>query len=427
MADPPRKPTDDIELELEAPEVAGGGKVAGGGGGGGEGDPFNPFGPAGEDEALELAFDPRAGHEAPKHATGVTGEAPIQPLATGPIRPMATGPMPRESAPGIDLELRGADTSAELELATRRPRLSGEIDPPSARARLLVMLALVGVFVLVGLEVAASMIQHSTPATERDFESARVFVSAKRKAGEPVLFAPYWMAPIGRQHFAQMLSLRLSSLSDVDAFARVWVVSVRGERHPWLRGKSPKVTRRFGGVTVARYDQKPADVLYDFFDHLGDASVQLVSGRIHNCGKRADRLGGMPSVRFDCGRSWNRVAQYLAEVDHKPYRCIYAHAVDRKVKRITFPDVPLGARIVLYTGINDFEKRKLKNAGAPVTVAVYAGSQRLGQVEHQNDWPWHRTVVSTKAHAGKRAPVRFEITTRKAFGRELCFYAESQR
>ena len=70
---------------------------------------------------------------------------------------------------------------------------------------------------------------------------------------------------------------------------------------------------------------------------------------------------------------------------------------------------PLGDQLVLYTGIDDFESRK--KAKAKVVLQVFIDDKRVATIGHQNAWPWHRSVIDTAGHSGKRGKVRFEIST----------------
>jgi hypothetical protein len=258
----------------------------------------------------------------------------------------------------------------------------------------------------------------AAPAPE-DWAAAADMLRAERHAGEPIVFAPDWVAPLGRHHTGDLLTLDLLTLSDVDRFGRVWQLSVRGADHRWLTGLSAVRTRSFGPVTVSLYEKPPAEVLFDFTARLREARVSRIGDRVRQCPRQDDRFVCDPRQR------WNHVSQHLAEVGHRPYRSIYAHPVEGRVMRVAFPAVPLGAELVGYTGISDFENRK--RADAPVKLDIYIGAKRVSSVLHQNHWDWRRFEIDTRSYAGQTHPVRFEITAPEgAYARTFCFAAEAR-
>jgi hypothetical protein len=320
----------------------------------------------------------------------------------------------------------GADDDDKLEiepLATtqehRRPATPSAPTGAQARARLpLVALALVA---LGGAgEALALVVQHLRAATDEDWRAAAAALRAERRRDEPVLFAPHWADPMGRAATAGQIDLELMLLSDVDRYPRVWELSVRGASHPFLAGSAPARSRRFGAVTLALHERKPEEVLYDFTRRvLDDARVERVGDRLTRCGREGRW--------FACDRAerWNRVGLQLAEVGHRPYRCIYAHPVDGHLMRLTFRAVPMGRALVGYTGIDDFENRK--RSQKPVLLEVRAGEEILGTVRHDSAWPWHRFRFDTAALAGKSVEVRFDISAEGAYARTFCFAAETRR
>ena len=292
----------------------------------------------------------------------------------------------------------------------------------------------VAVLVMVGVEVAATLIQHGSAARPGHWKDAAAKVKAERKPGEPVLFAPLWVEPLGRHHLGDQLDPELLMLSDVDSHQRVFEVSVRGKRHPWLVGQRPSQRWTLGRVTVALYEREtPAEVLFDFTARIQDARVTLIQNaseaskdaRVRRCRWKNGARGRRGRFTCDPRRGWNWVGPHLAEVAHRPYRCIFAHPVDEHVVRITFPAVKMGNTLVGYTGIDDFENRK--RSDAPVVLKVFAGPKQIKVVHHQNAWPWRRFTVVTRAHAGQSLPVSFEVSTPAAFARTFCFAAQTRK
>jgi hypothetical protein len=304
-------------------------------------------------------------------------------------------------------------------------------DAPAARRfPLLLLLLLIGLAIA---ETVALLVQHGAAPVETDWRAAADLLRTERKADEPLLIAPLWSEPLARNYVGDQVDLELWLLSDVDRHARVWELSSRGARHPWLVGLQPARSRAFGALRLALYEKPAPRVLFDFTRQIRRARVERIGDRVTRCAWEHQRFVCDPQQR------WNWVGSNLAEVGHRPYRCVYAHAVDGHILRVTFPEVPLGKTIVGYTGIDDFENRKLSKKWVELTVKV--GERTLGTIHHENSWPWRRFTLDTSsdaasARAGSRPPggtaagagatdqVRFEVTTEGAFARTFCFAAE---
>jgi hypothetical protein len=316
-----------------------------------------------------------------------------------------------------ELELEPLAGGPQLELDWRPERE----DMPEERPRvpLPAVLGLLALLGLVGWEAAATLLQHGAAPSTNDWKAAAGAVRAERKPDEPLLFAPHWVEPLGRLHLGDQLTLEQQLLSDVDRHPQVWEVSIRGARHPWLAGLRPARSWDFGAVTVARFTKPAQKVLFDFTAKILEARVDRQGPRQAQCPRRQRRFVCDPR------QGWNWVGPHLAEVGHRPYRCIYAHPVDGHVIRISYPAVAMGGTLIGYTGIDDFENRK--RAHEEVTLRIYVGPRLLGAVVHQNRWAWRRFVLDTKALAGQTHPVRFEVTSEGAYARTFCFSAEARQ
>jgi hypothetical protein len=298
------------------------------------------------------------------------------------------------------------------------PSSRGETFAPIHRR--LDRLLLAGLFALVVWETAALLLQHLRAPQERHFQSAAEKLRQARRPDEPLLFAPLWMDPLGRQRLGDGLDLELLLLSDVDRFPRVWQASLRGAHHPWLEGLAPSESWSFGPLTLALFQKPAQEVLFDFTRQIRRARVDRVGDHPARCTWRDERFSCDPR------QAWNWVGRNLAEVDHRPYRCIYAHPVDGHRMRIAFEDVPLGKDLVGYTGIDDFENRKKSKQAVLLDISV--GDRRLGTIRHQNHWPWQRFTLDTGNYAGQIRSVRFEVSpAESAFARTFCFHAEARR
>ncbi len=321
------------------------------------------------------------------------------------------GPQNRElGEPVIDLGNSGPD----LLTIHEKPNASARKTAPGSRLAPLWALALFG---LLAWEIGANLWQHQiAPPKDADWRTAVTQLKTLRKQGEPVLIAPFWVEPLARAHLKGILDLDMATLSDVDRFSRVFELSIRGAQHPWLRQLQPKTTWSHGPVTLSLFVKPAVHVLYDFHRQLPRAKV-TVAPPFQAC-PRAGK-------RFVCGGGPYWVGHHLAEVAHRPYRAIYAAPLPQKRLRIDFSKVPLGKTIVGYTGIDDFENRK--KAKGRVRLQIFVGDKAVGEINHENAWPWRRFEIDTRAFAKTPARVRFEITSAQPAHRTFCFYAEARR
>jgi hypothetical protein len=271
---------------------------------------------------------------------------------------------------------------------------------------------------LIGWESVTTWIQHATAVQRQDWEMAAQQLRQHHRPGDAILVAPDWAGPAARAHLGGLLDLELATLSDVDRYARVWELSIRGARHRWLRALEPAQSWQPSRVTLGLYQKPAATVLFDFRDELPRAEVALVGA-----GRQPCRWNG---ERFRCTRDrWSWVGVKIGEIDHRPRRCIYAHPHDGSILRISFSNVPLGSALVGYTGIDDYDSRRAPRAAVHLQVLI--DDQRERAIRQQNHGGWKRFELDTSERAGARHRVRFEISTEDARYRTFCFHAEVRK
>lgn len=135
----------------------------------------------------------------------------------------------------------------------------------TAFARVLVLAAIPLVALL---EMAVQWrIPRGAPA-EGDWLAAAAWIEGLRNERDLVLIAPDW-AVQGRVHLGGLLSPRDLGRFDTTRHERLFEVSWRGARAPETAGLVPEEERRFGALTVRRYDPPPPpEIRYDLLDDL---------------------------------------------------------------------------------------------------------------------------------------------------------------
>ena len=147
-----------------------------------------------------------------------------------------------------------------------------------------------------------------------------------------------------------------------------------------------------------------------------DVYVRLRDGKAHRCDVR--QMG-----RAICGKGRRWVGPVAEEWNLRNRFGLWAHPDERGPLVIAFPGERLGRALEIEYGI-----LQSGGSGAPVTLDVFVGAEKLGQVT----WPRHRGPASwapaplrldTSAWRGRRAPVRFEVSTEHIGGRHFVFDA----
>ncbi len=302
----------------------------------------------------------------------------------------------------------------------------------------LIALAATALFAL--SETAAVRFFSAPPAKGASWQAASAYVHKHFRKGDLILFVPEWIDPVGRKFMGDLLTLDQVSRPDTDTYGRIWVVGPRGRHAPLTARRHPRLSkhRLFGRLDVRLFEQKPVTSVYDFYKQVRKAQVALLDKKgtiVERCPWSETRR------RHQCRAGWNNVRRKLAEIDYHLRRCIYAHPHEGRILRISFAHATLGSRLVVYTGLDNYASRykarkavldaKKKHPGSPkarlvdVTMKVFADNYLLGSIRQPVDEAWHRHVLKTTA--GNDVSVRFEVTTKNAYGKVFCFYARAER
>lgn len=230
------------------------------------------------------------------------------------------------------------------------------------------------------------------------WRAAAARVRSEHQPGDLIVFAPTWVDPVGRLHLGDLLPVDMAGRLDGARYATIWELSIRGARAPETRGLSSTFAASFGGVTVRRFTQPPAEVLFDFAPQIARATVD------------GPRARGPDLV--------------LAEVGFAPHRCAQIVPAAGKSVTLTFADVPLGSSLAIGAGLADvFTRRDIR---APGELAVAVDGRPLATLRFGVDSGWVRQTVATTPGT---ATVTFTATAvgPKSNNRLICFAAEARR
>ncbi|MGD8859721.1 MAG: hypothetical protein PVI30_06905 [Myxococcales bacterium] len=302
---------------------------------------------------------------------------------------------------------------------------------------LLPRLAFVAVALFALVEVAAHAATLAAVAPVSDWRAAADFVRGRLGPADAIVAAPGWADPVLRQVLGDRIDAAMAGRSDLAAYERLWVLSIRGAAAPEAPDGAPELVRNFGGVRVQRWALGPSPVVVDLTEHVFEAEVELErGGTTRPCDlseRRPGRRGGLgfgvvpPARRFQCpdrrGNVW--VAPVVMEdLSLKPRRCVYQHPARRGPVRVRFPELPLGDRIVVYAGIY-YEHERMRQ-GAPVTLDVAIDGAPAGRMVHVDGDGWKRMTVDTGAF-GERGEIAFEVTSPDPDKRIFCWHASVRR
>lgn len=277
--------------------------------------------------------------------------------------------------------------------------------------------------------VGQARIEGDVPTTAEWRAAART-IRRDFRPGDLVVVAPEWAAQVARVHLGERLQpLEDVARADTSRFGRLWVVSIRGARAPEEEGARLAVTTRHGHVTVRRLAlPSPARVHFDFVRELRRARVAMVRGGAEApCpwARTAARGIGGGTFRCDARHDWNHVGvEVLDDLDRRPRLGIWAHPARGAAVAIEVDDVPLGDRLAGHMGLRYEAAKRLR--GAPVKLAVHIDDRAYGPFLERDADSWKAFSIDTRARAGQRARVRFEVTSRDPAMRHFYFAADTR-
>ena len=247
--------------------------------------------------------------------------------------------------------------------------------------------------------------------------------------GDLVVVAPEWAAQVARPHLGERLQpLEDVARADTARFGRLWVLSIREARAPEEEGARPDGAWAHGRVTVRRLRlPEPARVHFDFVRALHRARVAVVRAGVETpCPfVRAARGIGGGKFRCDPRQDWNHVGvEVLDDLDRRPRLGIWAHPVRGATVAIKYADVPMGERLDGHMGLRYEAAKRLEHG--PVHLRVRVGERSHGPFIERDGDSWKAFSIDTRALAGRRALVRFEVTAPDPAMRHFYFAAEAR-
>src|ERR1700712_3207310 len=97
-------------------------------------------------------------------------------------------------------------------------------------------------------EVVALGVREQRVPTESDWASAAEHVRAELTPKDAITVAPGWADPLLRLYLGDRMTAKISGRSDLSAFDRLWVLSIRGANAPDAPQRTPNFSQAFGRV-----------------------------------------------------------------------------------------------------------------------------------------------------------------------------------
>lgn len=281
------------------------------------------------------------------------------------------------------------------------------------------------------VEAAALAVRIASVPSKEDFRRAAAHVGEGIGPRDVVVAAPGWTDPLLREASGPIITQEMAGFSDLAAFERLWVVSIRGADFEGAPGREPAESETFGGVRVRRWDLGPSSVRDSLVPKVGTARVAIVrpSGETECRPERSrqTRGGGLgtgpvqPRERFVCpGGAW--IGRTVNEdLSLEPRDCIYQPALGVDPLRVTIEDVELGERFVFYGGL--YAEAERMEDHAPIDVVAYVDGAEIGRFTHHDGEGWTRHEWATRPGRGS---VSIDVTSRNPDRRMFCWSATTR-
>jgi hypothetical protein len=344
--------------------------------------------------------------------------------------PGAKTPAPRE------LEAPASATPNASEPNASEPGAS----PPSPQASTTRRPSLWWLVLAIGaVEILGQVVIEARVAPRSEWGEALAAVRAEWQERDAVVVAPRWADPLLREAAGDLIDREMAGHSDLAAYQRLWVVSIRGHRSSEAPSEAPELTRDFGRVHVERWTLPPPSVLYDFVAHVGEAHVtrrergqDLPCRTITSMGQTMGGLSNGPietAPRHLCdpGRPWLWVgATTTMDLELRGRHCISQHAQGSEPISTSYDDVPLGHSVVLHGGIW-WERERWRNGG-DLEVVVRLDGEEIGRMTHHDGDGWKRMEAAIpESRRGGRGRISIDVSAENPEFRAFCWAGSTRR
>jgi hypothetical protein len=272
-----------------------------------------------------------------------------------------------------------------------------------------------------------------------EWVQSRAALDAIRRPGDLVVVAPDWAEPNARLAYGDAaFPLADVARPDESAYPRAIEVSIIGAAAPELRGWKTTDERRHGKFRYRVLENpRPAKVLYDFVNHVAEATVADLgpSGAASACrwNPRAVRTAGglhgdpaFPSQRHECAGGGGRFVgtTVIEDEQWRGRRCLWAMPPNQAVLSIRYPEVSIGQVVRGYAALPQWVERDKR--GAPVEMEVFAGGESIGKYLHRDGDGWKAFSFSTGGRAGSITDIEFRVKSARPHDRQFCFQADTR-
>lgn len=289
---------------------------------------------------------------------------------------------------------------------------------------------------LVGIvELVLHAKQTSDVVSDSDWDAARDLVKADAKPDDLVIFAPFWVDPVGREHFGDELAgFNREARPDETRFARALEVSIRGAHRPELAGWRKAGEKSAGKITITTWENPaPSKVMLDLLSLAGsermkvsrlDGGNAIACAFTRNSPVASNRLGvpqgpEVPPDRYVCPGGGYVGVGVLHALDHHPHLCMWTSGMTSA--RIDVKDVEFGKAIHGHSGVQWMvERNPSKDA---VVLSFSALDRTIGTNVHHIGAGWPYFEFPTTDLTGKKGDLAIEVAGNGPIG-PYCFEAD---
>jgi hypothetical protein len=291
--------------------------------------------------------------------------------------------------------------------------------PPLFSRRRATLAVAAGIVLLALVETVSAVVAPARAPSDADWKGSAAAVTAGFRPGDLIVAAPVWADQVLRLHLGDLIPVRMAARLDHERYGRVWELSQRGAHAPEAAGARLVEEKRFGGLRLRLYQREALPVSFDFYDNWAAASVSRVEP-----GRPAIACARTPQLHQCPGLGYNFVEPRVLEMESTLRRALYAQPVQGATVAVDYPGVPLGRELAVGAGLHNVWLRR--NGDGSVWLRVLVDGKEIGKLESTNRSGWTVARFDTTAWRGRQAPVRFEITSPRAFSRHFGFTAEAR-